>query len=75
MRNTISVKAVYDSDLERLLKSLGILDEFVAGTFNCFVCGCPVDLDNLGSIFSDDGEVCVSCDNNRCIRTVTTREA
>lgn len=74
MSKTIGVKAVHDSDLENLLKSLGMLDGFVAGKFKCAVCGCPVDLDNLGSIFPQDGEIGVSCDNSKCVRVVTIQE-
>jgi len=73
MRKRIEVKAVYDQDLEQVLKNLGILDKLVAGELNCVVCGCEVDLDNLGAIFPEDNEVGVSCDNNRCVRIITTR--
>lgn len=71
MRKSIGVKAVHDSDLEQLLKKLGIFDDITAGKLNCAVCGCPVDLDNLGTIFPRDNEICVSCDSSRCVRTVT----
>jgi len=74
MSKTIGVKAVHDSDLNNLLKRFGMLDDLVAGKFKCAVCECPVDLDNLGSIFPRDGEIGVSCDNNKCIRVVTTGE-
>ena len=75
MRKRVEVKAIYDQDLERVLANLGILDGLIAGELNCAACGCQVDLDNLGTIFPDGDEVGVSCDNNRCIRIITTREA
>lgn len=75
MRKRVEVKAVHDQDLERLLTNLGILDKLVAGEVNCTVCGCQVDLDNLGTIFPDGDEVGVSCDNTKCIRIITTRGA
>lgn len=75
MPKTIGVKAVYDSDLESFLKSLGILDELVAEKLNCTVCGCLVDLDNFGSIFAHNDKIGVSCNSNKCIRLVTAGEA
>ena len=75
MRKKVEVKAVYDQDLEQLLANLGILDKLVAGDLTCAVCGCQVDLDNLGTIFPDDDKVGVSCDNSKCIRAITTRGA
>ena len=73
MRKSIEVKAVYDQDLQQVLANLGILDELTAGELSCAVCGCPVDLDNLGTIFPDGDSVGVSCDNDRCVRIITTR--
>jgi len=75
MRKRVEVKAVYDQDLERVLANLGILDKLIAGELNCAVCGCQVDLDSLGAIFPDDDNIGVSCDNDRCIRIITTRGA
>jgi len=73
MRKRVEVKAVYDQDLKKVLANLDILDKLIAGELNCPVCGCQVDLDNLGTIFSHGAEAGVSCDNDRCIRTITVR--
>ena len=48
MRKGVELKAVYDQDLEQVLSNLGILDKLMAGELICAVCGCKVDLDNLG---------------------------
>lgn len=72
MRKKVEIKAVYDEDLGRILENLGILDQLIAGELKCAVCGCQVDLDNLGTIFPYDDKVGVSCDNDRCIRIITT---
>ena len=74
MRKRVEVKAVYDRDLERVLANLGILDKLVAGELNCAVCGCQVDLDNLGTIFPYGDAIRVSCDNNSCVRAITSHE-
>jgi len=73
MRKRVEVKAVYDQDLEQVLASLGILDKLIEGELSCAVCGCQVDLDNLGSIFPEGDEIGISCDNDRCVRIITTR--
>ena len=75
MRKRLEVKAVYDQDLEQVLANLGILDELVTGKLTCAVCGCQVDLDNLGTIFPDGDKVGISCDNDRCVRRITNRGA
>ena len=75
MRKRIEVKAVYDDDLEQVLANLGILDELVAGELSCAVCGCQVDLDNLGAIFPNNDKIGVSCDNTRCIQAIATHGA
>ena len=75
MRKRVEVKAIYDQNLEQVLASLGILDKLIAGELNCAICSCQVDFDNLGTIFPDGDEIGVSCDNDRCIRIITTRGA
>jgi len=75
MRKRVEVKAVYDQHLERVLTNLGILDKLIAGEVNCAVCGCQVDLDNLGTIFPNGEDVGVSCDNDRCVRAITAHGA
>ena len=51
----------------------GIDLKIIAGEINCAVCGCQVDLDNLGSVFPEGDEIRVTCDSDRCVRTVTIR--
>ncbi len=75
MRERVEVKAVYDQDLKQVLAKLGILDKLIAREMSCAVCGCEVDLDNLGTIFPDGDKVGVSCDNSKCVRIITTRGA
>ena len=73
MRKRVEVKVVYDQDLERVLANLGILDKLIAGELTCAVCGCEVDLDNLGALIADGDNVGVSCDSDRCIRVITAK--
>jgi len=75
MRKRSEIKAVWDSDLEHLLASIGILDDVVAGKLNCAICGGQVNLHNLGAVFPRDGQVAVSCDNSGCVHVAINREA
>lgn len=71
MRRRANVKAVWDSDLVRLLKSVGLFDTLAAGDLRCAICGRQVDLDNFGALFSDSDDVRAACDDLRCVRAVT----
>ena len=74
MRSRQKVKAVWDSDLETLLGSLDILDSLIARELACKICGRSIDIDNLGSVFSDDQGLQVTCDDMICVRAVTLGE-
>lgn len=74
MRKRLDVKAVWDSDLEVLLKNLGILEQLLLGEENCSVCGRTVDLENLGAIIPRGDQPAVTCDDASCVRVVTSPE-
>ena len=74
MRSRATVKAVWDNDLETLLGSLGILPDLLAGEMKCAICSNVVTLDNLGTIFSNQGKILVTCDNTVCVHAVTSTE-
>jgi len=64
----ITVRAIHDSDLLRVLKRLGLYEGVVEGRFRCFVCGRQINLENLGGLFkSRDGEIHFVCSNARCL--------
>jgi hypothetical protein len=73
MRKKIEINAVYDTDLEQVLRQLGMLDALIEGKINCYICKRTVDLDNLGAIFPSENEIKILCDNDKCIRIVTTK--
>jgi hypothetical protein len=74
MRKRLRLKAVWDSDLEGLLRNLGVLQSLVVGEFACAVCGCGVDIGNLGAIVLQGEEVKVTCVEASCIRGVSSGE-
>ena len=71
MRKRVEVKAVWDSDLEALLQDVGLLETITLGNGACAVCDTPVDLDNLGAVIPQPESTAVTCDNVRCVRSVT----
>lgn len=70
MRPRINIKAVWDSDLEALLRNFGILEKLLAEEVNCKVCRRMVNLENLGTIVKDDKSIAVTCDDATCITKV-----
>src|SRR5947209_1626794 len=75
MRRDVGVKAVHDTDLERVLDRLGILDDVRGCRLKCAVCDQPVCLENLGCIFARAGQVMVTCDQALCVSTIAASQA
>ena len=64
------IKAVHDSDLLNLLKSLGIYSKFLAGKCKCKFCENQITFENLHSIFPEGGDIKFTCDRPECIRSL-----
>ena len=75
MRKSMTVKAVHDSDLQKLLQDIGLLDKLICGELICAFCGYSVDLDNLGTIFPYDDDIKVTCDSSKCVWEITNRRS
>lgn len=65
MKNN-QMKAVYDNDLEKLLKSLGVYEEVVAGKYNCLFCDNTITVENIDSIVPHEQSIRFTCDNPSC---------
>jgi len=74
MRKRLEVKAVWDKDLEDLLKSLGIWEQLASKELLCDACRRKIDINNFGAVFNKQGEIGVCCDNEHCVRLVTKKE-
>ena len=61
-----SIKAVYDADLEMLLKRLGMYDDVVSKKCRCIFCGEPITLDTLDSIIPSGNDILFSCTSHAC---------
>ncbi len=68
MAGTVNVvKAIHDSDLERVLKRLGLYEKLLRGELRCAICGRPLTLENLGGLYREDGEVKLVCNRIECL--------
>jgi hypothetical protein len=70
---TERLRAVHDDDLEQVLKALGLFEDVKTGRTRCAVCRESVDLDNLHAVFSDSGDVKVTCNKPDCIKLLLSR--
>lgn len=64
------IDAVLESDLEKLLKGLGIYDELVSGNLKCAICGEKVTQDNIMAIYPENGEIKLACDKPACQKII-----
>lgn len=62
------INLVHDSNLDELLKNLGILEEFDDNRKKCKFCGTTVDRSNLHSLFKESGDIKLVCDSADCIK-------
>ena len=74
MRKRIEVKAVWNTELEQLLSSLGILESLLLGELTCANCGRTIDLDNLGAIVPQKDNIVLACDDTPCIHALSMQE-
>lgn len=62
----IILKAVYEKDTEKLLKSLGLLEKVKKREIQCFFCSDTVTLENFGGLLRKDGKLRFFCDKIEC---------
>lgn len=64
----VTVKAIHDTDLVKVLKRLRLYEGVVEGRYRCFVCGRRITFSNMGGLFkSRDGEIHFVCDDIKCL--------
>lgn len=60
------IKAVHQSDFEKLLTSLGIYDEVHSCKERCYFCHETVSKDNIAAVFPVGELVCFCCQKKEC---------
>ena len=67
MKDKKEIEAIYNQDLPKLLKNLGIADAFNDGKIYCMYCGEVITLENIGAILTLKGEVNFCCSDLLCL--------
>ncbi|RKE90296.1 hypothetical protein [Ichthyenterobacterium magnum] len=65
------LNAVHDDDLIALLKSLNLLEKIKQGEIKCKFTKEIITLDNLHSIFPEEGTIKVVCDSPEAIKSLS----
>lgn len=60
------VHAIHERDLERILKGLGLLDELIAGSLVCSICGSPLSLDTIQCLYMEETQIKLCCTRIDC---------
>ena len=63
----VTLQAVHDNDLVKILKRLNMYECVVEGKCRCFACNREITLDNLGGLFKKNGKIHLVCNNIRCL--------
>lgn len=64
---TSNLRAVFDDDLDQLIDSLGLRDQFESGNIRCGFCNEVITFDNLRALTKIKDEIVVICDKAQCI--------
>ncbi len=66
----ITVPAISDEELPRVLRKLGLYDNVVSGKATCYICGETLSLETVGAIALVDDEPVLVCGRPSCIGKV-----
>lgn len=66
----LSLRAVHEHDLEKLLESLGLLDVVTWGHAICVHCGDVVTLETLHCLIPRGEEILLACSKPICVEAV-----
>ena len=64
------IKAVHSHDVERLLKKYDQYEAFVENRITCYVCGRPVNADNMASLRRSGDKLEFACEDASCYGAV-----
>lgn len=70
MRDKKEIEAIHKHDLEILLQSLNLLDDFRAGKIKCQFCNDILRDDNFGAIYPEQNKILFSCPKLECLAKV-----
>jgi hypothetical protein len=68
MNNKVNIEAVHDYDLEKTLKSLGLLSKIYNNKIKCKFCKRKINMQNIFAIFPESGSIKIVCLNISCVK-------
>ena len=60
------INAVFDKDLEKVLRDLMLFDDLIQGKIRCVFCNQVITMDNLEYIFSKEDKIVIGCSDRNC---------
>lgn len=60
------ILAVYDDDLDGVLKKMGLYEDIKIGKYKCKSCNCLITRQNLGLIKNENGAIQIYCISTGC---------
>lgn len=70
--HTKKIKAVFEPELEKILRQLGIWDKLQNHELKCSLCGDSITLNNLQYIFPHKNRILVGCGKAMCVEKIVT---
>jgi len=67
----ITVPAIGDEELPRVLRKLGLYDDVTSGRATCYICGEVLKLETIGAIALIDNKPVLVCSKPSCIGKVS----
>ena len=71
MRKQIKLKAMLDSDFDKLLDQLGMLELMDTGKLRCAICNDKMTEENFYCLYVEHGEVKFCCSKISCYENVS----
>lgn len=62
----VTIKAVYDADLNSFLEKLGLFEDMKNGQLRCSFCDCMLTFDNFGGVYKENGQLKPFCQKAEC---------
>jgi len=69
-----TLTVVHTKDVEKFLKSLGVLETVKSGECHCSVCNKPISLSNFSAVYPNEGNINFICDSFLCYENVVTQK-
>lgn len=70
----LSIPAIHDDDLEKLLKQYGLFEKVKNGEIHCPICDTIISWENIYGLYFRDNQPHLVCDSPECIDKLNNQE-